>query len=176
MTGGCSRLVVHASSSRRDMKPSRDLDHVDRKILSILQADATISHAELGERVGASSASCWRRIKALEATGYLGPTVRLVNAEKVGRGVNVLCNIRIRSHAKETRDAFEAFIGGHPEVVECFSMSGEWDYLLRIVVADVADYNDYLMRRLLSHPGVAGASSHFALELVKYTTALPVAG
>jgi DNA-binding Lrp family transcriptional regulator len=88
--------------------------------------------------------------------------------------VNVLCNVRIRSHDRATREAFEAFIGTHSEVVECFSMSGDWDYLLRVVVADVADYNGYLMQRLLSHPGVAGASSHFALQLVKYTTALPV--
>lgn len=145
-----------------------------RRILAILQEDATISHADLAERVGSSSASCWRRIKTLEAAGYLTKTVRLVDPERVGRGVNVLCNVRMRSHAEDARIAFEAFVQTQPEIIETFSMSGEWDYLLRIVVADVASYNTYLMRQLLGHPSVSGASSHFALELVKYTTAIPV--
>lgn len=156
------------------MKPSRELDAVSRRILALLQEDATISHAELAERVGASSASCWRRIKALEAAGYFTRSVRLVDPERVGRGVNVLCNVRLNSHAKEARDAFEGFMRAQPEIIEAFSMSGDWDYLLRIVAADVADYNDFLMRQLLAHRSVAGASSHFALELVKYTTAVPV--
>src|SRR3546814_4842762 len=78
------------------MKQDRQIDAVDRKIIAALQEDATLSHAELAERVGASSASCWRRIKALEAAGILAATVRLVDPEKVGRGVNVLCNIRMR--------------------------------------------------------------------------------
>jgi Lrp/AsnC family transcriptional regulator len=156
------------------VKQDRDLDQVDRRILTLLQEDANLSHAELAERVGASSASCWRRIKALETAGYLLGAVRLVNPAMVGRDVNVLCSVRMRSHTQDARDAFEAFVRGQPEVVACFSMSGEWDYLLRIVVADVADYNNYLMRQLLGHPTVAGASSHFALALVKHTTALPV--
>ncbi|WP_299013846.1 Lrp/AsnC family transcriptional regulator [uncultured Caulobacter sp.] len=156
------------------MKSKLDLDPVARRILAILQEDATISHADLAERVGAATASCWRRIKSLEAAGYLTKTVRLVDPERVGRGVNVLCNVRMRSHAKDARDAFETFARAQPEIIEVFSMSGDWDYLLRIVAADVADYNDFLMRQLLGHPSVAGASSHFALELVKYTTAIPV--
>ena len=156
------------------MKQDRDLDAVDRRILAVLQDDATISHADLAERVGASSASCWRRIKALEAAGYFTKAVRLVDPQRVGCGVNVFCNVRMRSHAKPDRDAFETFIRGRPEIIECFSMSGDWDYLLRVVVADVSDYTDFLMRTMLGHPAVAGASSHFALELTKYTTALPV--
>ena len=153
------------------MKQDRPIDAIDRKIITALQEDATLSHAELADRVGASSASCWRRIRALENAGIL---VRLVDPEKVGRGVNVLCNIRMRSHALEARRAFEQFVDTHPEIVECFSMSGEWDYLLRIVVADVADYNHFLMMTLLGHPSVAGAASHFALSMTKFTTALPV--
>ncbi len=104
----------------------------------------------------------------------LARTVRLVDPTKVGCSVNVLCNVRMRSHARPSREAFEAFVHGCPEIVECFSMSGEWDYLLRIVVADVADYDRFLMRTLLAHASVAGASSHFALSMTKYTTALPV--
>ena len=156
------------------MKLDFALDDIDRKIVSALQRDATISHADLGQRVGTSSASCWRRIKALEAAGILGNAVRLVEPDKVGKGVNVLCNVRMKSHAKEARGAFEKFVERRPEIVECFSMSGDWDYLLRIVVSDVADYNQFLMETLLGHPSVAGASSHFALSMTKYTTALPV--
>ncbi|HEX7741572.1 MAG TPA: Lrp/AsnC family transcriptional regulator [Sphingobium sp.] len=156
------------------MKQERQIDAVDRKILAALQQDATLSHAELADRVGASSASCWRRIKALESAGVLTATVRLVDAQKVGRGVNVLCNIRVRSHALEARKSFEQFVDTRPEVVECFSMSGEWDYLLHVVVADVEDYNHFLMMTLLGHPSVAGAASHFALSMTKFTTALPV--
>lgn len=156
------------------MKQDRQIDAVDRRIISALQQDATLSHADLADRAGASSASCWRRIKALESAGILTSTVRLVDPEKIGRGVNVLCNIRMRSHALEARSAFEQFVNGRPEIVECFSMSGEWDYLLRIVVADVADYNRFLMMTLLGHPSVAGAASHFALSMTKFTTVLPV--
>lgn len=156
------------------MKNDREINAIDRRIIAALQEDATVSLADLAERVGASSASCWRRIKALETSGVLTRTVRLVDPEKVGRGVNVLCNIRMRSHAREARQAFEEFVQTRPEIVETFSMSGEWDYLLRVVVADVAGYNHFLMQILLGHPSVADASSHFALSMTKYTTALPV--
>ena len=156
------------------MKQDRQIDAVDRRIIASLQEDGTITHGEMAERVGASSASCWRRIKVLEAAGVLLKTVRLVDPEKVGRGGNVLCSVRVRSHAPEATGAFESFVGKRPEIIECFSMSGEWDYLLRIVVADVAGYNLFLMETLLSQNTVAGASSHFALSLTKYTTAMPV--
>ena len=152
----------------------RQLDEIDRRIIAALQQDGAITHTELADRVRASSASCWRRIKVLESAGILLQTVRLVDPAKIGRGVNVLCNIRMHSHAPAARSAFEAFVQTRPEIIECFSMSGEWDYLLRIAVADVADYNGFLMDILLSHPSVAGAASHFALSLTKYTTALPV--
>jgi Lrp/AsnC family transcriptional regulator len=151
-----------------------EIDAIDRRILDQLQVDASLSSAELAERVGSSAASCWRRVKNLEATGVLGPAVRLVHADKIGRSVNVLCNVRVRSHAREARGAFEDFVRARREIIECYSMSGDWDYLLRIVAADVADYEHFLMRVLLEHPSVGGASSHFALSQTKYTTALPL--
>lgn len=150
------------------------LDSIDRKILTALQRDAAISHADLAEKIGTSTASAWRRIKALEASGVLGPTVRLVDPVSLGRGVNVMCSVRVRSHTSQARADFENFVRDRPEVMECFSMSGDWDYLLRVVVADVADYERFLMRTLLDHPAVGDASSHFALSLTKYTTAVPV--
>lgn len=150
------------------------LDAMDRRIVAELQVDASQSHADLAQKVGSSSASVWRRIRALEAAGVLLRTVRLVDADRIGYGVNVLCNVRARSHSIEARTSFEDFVRSRPEILECFSMSGEWDYLLRIVARDVADYEAFLMRTLLNHPSVASASSHFALSLTKHSTALPL--
>ena len=156
------------------MDISNQIDDVDRRILRALQTDAGLSQAALAELVGVSPASCWRRIQALEARGVLLATVRLLDADRVGRGVNVLGHGRMNSHSPESRGAFERFVADRPEVMECYSMSGEWDYLLRVVVADVAGYERFLMRDLLAHPRVATASSHFALGQIKYTTALPI--
>ncbi len=156
------------------MKQSAQIDATDRKLLRQLQQDGSISSAELAQRIGVSSASCWRRVKALEASGVLGPVVRLVDARKVDRGVNVMCQVRLKSHAPEHRRGFEQFMEAHEEVMECYSMSGEWDYLLRIVVSDVTEYERFLMKDLLGHASVATASSSFALSQLKYTTVIPV--
>lgn len=155
-------------------KDSLQLDDIDRRLLRALQADASLSHAAMAERVGASPASCWRRIKALEEAGILQTPVRLVDPARVGRGVSVMLQVRMTSHVLELRHEFEAFLRGRPEIMECHSMSGEWDYLMRIVVPDVASYERFLMRELLNHPNVATSASHFALSQVKYTTAVPV--
>jgi Lrp/AsnC family transcriptional regulator len=156
------------------MKENPHLDPIDRRIVRELQRDAGLSHAALGERVGASAASVWRRVRALEASGVLGKTVRLASAEKLGRAVNVLCQVRMTRQSVEARADFEAFIGSREEIVECYAMSGEWDYLLRIAVEDVADYDRFVMRGVLAHPSVANAASNFALRQVKYTTEIPV--
>ena len=156
------------------MSAVRPLDAIDRKLLLQLQRDASISHAELAERVGASTASCWRRVRALEADGILGKPVRLVDPAQVGRGVSVICHIKIKNHLAETTEGFEAFVAARDEIVECYAMSGDWDYLLRIIVADVDDYTRFLMRTVLRHPSVATGSSHFALAQVKCTSVVPV--
>ena len=151
-----------------------ELDTIDRNIVRILQREADISQTTLAERVGASPASCWRRIRRMESEGVLGSAVRLVQADAVGRGLNVFCHVRMKEHDKQARQQFERFVESHEEVLECYSMSGEWDYLLRIVVQDVRDYERLLMERILVHEAVATSSSSFALKQVKYTTALPV--
>jgi DNA-binding Lrp family transcriptional regulator len=156
------------------MMNSFNLDAIDRKILGIIQDRGDISHAALAEAVGASPASCWRRIKALETAGVLVKTVSLVNPDMVGRGLNVFCQVRMKSHDPVARRNFERFVESHEEVLECYSMSGDWDYLLRVLVADVADYERLLMRGILTHEAVANSSSHFALKSVKYSTAVPV--
>ncbi len=156
------------------MKQDFILDQIDRKILKILQRDATVSNADLAEMVGASSASCWRRVKAMESAGVLIGNVRLADPNKLRCGVTVLCYIRVANQLYASSKAFETFVKDLPEVVECYSVSGDWDYLLRIVAADVANYNTFLMTTLLKHHAVASASSYFALERIKYTTELPV--
>jgi Lrp/AsnC family transcriptional regulator len=150
------------------------LDAIDRRIVRELQRDAGLSHAALAERVGASAASVWRRVRNLEKEGVLGAAVRLASAEHLGRAVNVLCQVRMTRQSVEARADFESFIRSREEIVECYAMSGEWDYLLRIAVRDVADYDRFVMRGVLAHPSVANAASNFALRQVKYTTEIPV--
>jgi DNA-binding Lrp family transcriptional regulator len=150
------------------------MDEVDRRIVRELQRDASLSQATLSERVGASPASVWRRVRNLEKEGVLGATVRLANAERLGRSVNVLCQVRMIKQTVEARAEFEQFIQSRAEIVECYAMSGEWDYLVRIAVKDVADYDRFIMRGVLTHPSVANAASNFALRQVKYTTEIPV--
>jgi Lrp/AsnC family transcriptional regulator len=156
------------------MKETDQIDATDRRIIRELQRDASLSHAALAERVGASAASVWRRVRALEQAGVLGRTVRLADPEALGRAVNVLCQVRMTRQTISARAEFEEFIQSREEIVECFSMSGEWDYLLRIAVRDVADYDRFIMRGVLAHPSVANAASNFALRTVKYTTEIPV--
>lgn len=150
------------------------MDEVDRRIVRALQRDAGLSHAALAERVGASAASVWRRVRNLERRGVLGRAVRLADAAALGRSVNVLCQVRMARQTMAARAEFEEFIQSREEIVECYSMSGEWDYLLRIAVRDVADYDRFVMRGVLAHPSVANAASNFALRQVKYTTEIPV--
>ena len=150
------------------------IDEIDRRIVRELQRDASLSQAVLAERVGASVASVWRRVRYLEKEGVLGPTVRLANAQRLGRSVNVLCQVRMRRQTVEARADFEQFIQSRDEIVECYAMSGEWDYLLRIAVRDVDDYDRFSRQGVLAHPSVANAASNFALRQVKYTTEIPV--
>lgn len=150
------------------------LDSVDKAILRAVQEQGDISQAQLAEKVGASAASCWRRITKLEAAGVLTKTVRLVDADAIDKGLNVFCQVRMKSHDPGARSDFERFIDSHREVLECYSMSGEWDYLIRAVVGDVREYETLLMKGILTHDAVLTSSSHFALKAVKYTTALPV--
>lgn len=156
------------------MKQTAQLDPIDRRILRVLQRNAGISNQDLADQVGASAASCWRRVRALEDAGILGPQVRLVVPEQIGRGLDVFCHIRMKAQDQVTRAAFEAFVESHEEVVECYSTSGDWDYLLHVVAHDVADYERVLMRSILEHTAIAGSSSTFALRRVKHTTALPL--
>lgn len=150
------------------------MDSIDRRIVRALQRDADLSQAALAEKAGASVASVWRRVRNLEREGVLGPTVRLADPARLGRSVNVMCQVRMNRQTVDARDEFEQFIRSREEIVECYAMSGEWDYLLRIAVRDVADYDRFIRQGVLAHPSVANAASNFALRQVKYTTEIPV--
>ena len=150
------------------------LDALDRKILRVVQRRGDISQAELAEQVATSPASCWRRLRALEEDGILRDTVRLVDPVKVGKGLDVICQVRMKSHAGNARQQFEQFVLSHDKVMDCYSMSGEWDYLVRVIVHDVREYEEFLMRELLAQESVATSASHFALKRVKSTTEVPV--
>lgn len=156
------------------MKESDQIDGVDRRIIRALQRDASVSNAALAEQVGASSASVWRRVRNLEAMGVLGKAVRLADPRFLDRSVNVLCQVRMHRQSIDARAEFEQFIQSREEIVECYAMSGEWDYLLRIAVRDVADYDRFIRQGVLAHTSVANAASNFALRQVKYTTEIPV--
>ena len=149
------------------------MDVTDRRIVRAVQRDASLSQAALADQVGASAASVWRRVRNLEREGVLGATVRLADPARLGRSVNVLCQVRMHRQTVDDRAEFEQFIQAREEIVECYAMSGEWDYLLRIAVRDVADYDRFIRQGVLAHPSVANAASNFALRQVKYTTEIP---
>ncbi len=150
------------------------LDTTDRRLLALLQQDARLPVSELAARVALSQTSCWRRLKALGEAGVLLRHVALVDPAAVDLPVSVIVSVRLTEHHDASRGAFEALVDSRPEIVECFSMTGDWDYMLRVVVRDVAAYDRFLTGHLLHHPAVDHASSSFALRQVKYTTALPL--
>ena len=150
------------------------LDNFDVKLLSELQADADRSMQELGDRVGLSHTPCWRRIKKLEADGVIRRRVTLLDPDKLNLSVNVFVHVTLKGHQENALNRFEEAVQDIDEIVECYTVSGEKDFLLRVVVADVAAYEHLLKRRLINLPEVGNLSSTFALRQVKYTTELPL--
>jgi len=149
------------------------LDRMDRKILDILQSDCTLPVAEIGKRVGLSTTPCWRRIQKLEELGVIQRRVALLDAKKVNAGVTVFVSITTSHHTQEWLDRFHAALNDFPEVVEFYRMSGEVDYLLRVVVPDIERY-DAFYKRLISKIELSEVSSAFAMEQIKFTTVLPL--
>jgi DNA-binding Lrp family transcriptional regulator len=155
--------------------PKLMLDRIDRSILRVLQEDARISYSELAERVGLSPSPCLRRVRALEAGGVIRQYVALLDPGAVALGVSVFVSVTLEKQIEERLEAFEAAVKTRPEVLECYLMTGEADYLLRVVVADLSAYERFLMDHLTRIPGVASIKSSFALKEVRYKTALPLA-
>lgn len=149
------------------------LDKMDRKILDILQEDCTVPVAEIGRRVGLSTTPCWRRIQKLEEAGIIERRVALLNPKKVKAGVTVFVSISTSHHAQDWLDRFHAAIQDFPEVVEFYRMSGQVDYLLRVVVPDIESY-DAFYKKLIERIELSDVSSAFAMEQIKFTTELPL--
>lgn len=149
------------------------MDEADRRILFWLQRDATISVSELAERVGMSSSPCWRRVQRLTEDGVIRARVALLDAGRVNVGVNVFVSVRTSQHNKTWSDAFTAVVMALPEVIGFYRMAGDVDYLLHVVVPDIAAY-DRVYKRLIERIELYDVSASFAIETIKSTTALPL--
>lgn len=150
------------------------LDGFDIKIMQALQQQADISVQALSEQVGLSHTPCWRRIKRLREAGILGTNVALVNAKRVGLGVTVFVHAKLSSHDEQVLAEFEAAAIAMDEVIQCYIMSGDFDYLLRVVVPSIEQYEQTLKRRLVRLPGVQSLNSSFALRELKNNHQLPL--
>lgn len=149
-------------------------DTMDLKILSILQADATLPVAEIGKRVGLSTTPCWRRIQKLEEAGVIQRRVAILDPVKINAGVTVFVSIKTDQHSLAWLERFHAAVADMPEVVGFYRMSGDVDYLMRVVVPDIAAY-DAFYKRLIARIEISKVSSAFAMEEIKNTTELPLA-
>jgi Lrp/AsnC family transcriptional regulator len=149
------------------------MDAIDRKILAVVQQDASLSVAEIGQRVGLSSTPCWKRLQRLEAEGVILRRVALIEPEKIGLGVTVFVSIETGDHSNEWLKRFAEVVSAMPEVMEFYRMAGDVDYMLRVVVTDIAGY-DVFYKKLIAAIPLKNVTSRFAMERIKSTTALPI--
>ena len=160
------------------METEFTLDTIDRRILRALQVDGRITYDVLAAQIGLSPSATLRRVKRLEESGVIAGYVALVPAERVGLGLTAYINVRLEKHSevhkRNPMDLFRAAVQTWPEVVECAALTGEMDYLLRVVVQDMAHYSRFIMDTLLKHPSVEDCKTSFVLDRVKNTTAMPV--
>ena len=151
----------------------RRIDAIDRKILNVLQDDATLSVAEIGERVGLSSTPCWKRIQRMEAEGIITGKVALVDQDRIGLKLSVFVSVESGDHSDAWLKKFAEAVSAMPEVIELYRMAGDVDYMLRVVVADMRSY-DAFYKKLISAVPLKNVTSRFAMEKIKSVTALPV--
>ena len=151
-----------------------ELDAMDRKILDLLQKDGRVSIADLAQKVGLSPSPCLRRVRMLEEAGVIARYVAVLDQQSLGLLVSVFVSIKLESQREEALERFAKAIARWPEVIECYLMTGPRDYLLRIVVTDLAAYERFLKQKLTRLSGIGSIESSFALEQVKYTSVLPL--
>ena len=149
------------------------LDRIDRKILDILQKDATVPVAEIGRKVGLSTTPCWRRIQKMEEDGVILRRVAIVDPQKIGAGVTVFVSIRTNEHSDAWMRKFSSVVESFSEIAEFYRMSGDVDYILRVVVPDIAAFDSFY-KKLIAKIALTDVSSSFAMSQIKYTTALPL--
>jgi DNA-binding Lrp family transcriptional regulator len=153
---------------------AKSLDRLDRRILDELQADARISNQELAKRVGLSPAPCWRRLRQLEEEGFISGYVTLLKGPAIGLPIQAYALVSLENHHPETVREFDRVVNDRPEVLECHSMSGPNDYLLRIVAASMEAYERFLSAHILQIRAVRSVNTSFVLTTKKFTTRLPV--
>lgn len=151
-----------------------DLDPFEVKILRLIQGDADLSVAELAEKVGLSSTPCWRRLDRLEREGFVRRKVALLDPVKLGLNVQIFALIKLDAVGRGRLDEFAQAINAYDQVMECYAMMGNFDYLVRVVAADIPSYHDFVLKVLSQLPGVMDISSFVAMSELKSTTALPV--
>jgi DNA-binding Lrp family transcriptional regulator len=151
-----------------------NLDVIDLRILAELQADGALSNVALARRVHLSPSPCLMRVKALEAGGVIQRYVALASAAALGLGLNVFISISLKEQSRQALTTFEQRIAEHDEVMECYLMTGDSDYLIRVVVRDMADLEKFILEQLTPIPGIEKIRSSFALKQVRYKTALPL--
>ena len=151
-----------------------ELSRADRRLLAELQKDTTRNQSDLAEIVGMSRTSCWRRIRDFEDIGLIERQVALLDPRQAGFTIQVILLVTMTEHTDDNRHSFERHVSLLPEVLECFSVSGDRDYLLQVVAPDMDSYNDFLNSQILHHDAVQSASSTFVLKRVKYSTELPI--
>ncbi|KQY97225.1 transcriptional regulator [Pseudolabrys sp. Root1462] len=149
------------------------MDAIDRKILAVVQDNASLSVAEIGQRVGLSSTPCWKRLQRLEADGVITKRVALIDPEKVGLGITVFVSVETGDHSQDWLKNFADVVNAMPEVMEFYRMAGDVDYVLRVVVQDMASY-DTFYKKLIATVPLKNVTSRFAMERIKSTTALPL--
>lgn len=149
-------------------------DAASLRILEILQDNAEVSNAELAESAGLSPSPCWRRVADMKAQGVFKRTVLLVDPIKVGLAVNVFVHVSLKQQDKQSLEVFTEAVQARPEVMECYLMTGEADFLLRVVIEDLVRYQEFMLEVLTQIPGISSIRSSFTLNQIKYTTALPV--
>ncbi len=152
----------------------RKIDKFDKKILSVLQQQGRVTNQNLAEQANLSTAPCWRRVDKLESQGIISRYVALVNREKLGLSVMVYIHISLNDHHSKTLKVFDRFVEQSDSILECYSVSGEYDYLVRVVATDVKALEFFLMEKLLKLEAVRSANTSFVLKQKKYTTALPI--
>jgi DNA-binding Lrp family transcriptional regulator len=153
---------------------STTLDRTDRRILAELQRNARIANQDLADAVGVSASACWRRVRALEESGVIQRYAAVLDPVRLGLPVSILINVSLEKQGEKALQVFESAVAEWPEVMECTLMTGDADYLLRVVVADLAAYEQFLMRKLTRIPGIASIRSSFALRDVRRRTELPI--
>ena len=153
---------------------SEPLDQYEKRILALLQEDASLSTAAIAEKVGLSSSPCWRRIDRLEREGFIRRRVALVDRKKVGLNAHIFAQIKLNAHGRANLDEFAEAIRAFPEVLECYVLMGSVDFLIRVVASDIEAYERFFFDRLSQLPGVQEVNSTVALSEIKATTALPI--